>query len=125
MRPAVGLVLALGYCACACACSAESRVRPRTPVNAGLVDPTCVAAPAIQDSFPSAFAAASRADDYRTERAPHIDLGFIGDSPIGTEPNPPHVDPPWEQPFTLDRPWAGRRACPAVYVVPVPVLVSQ
>ncbi len=114
MRMAVGLGIAL---AC-CACSAESRVRPRTPVNASVADPTCVAAPAIQDSFPKAFAA-SLDDAYHVERPPHVDLGYIGDGPIGTEPNPPHVDPPWEQPFTLDRPYAGRRSCPAVYFVPV------
>lgn len=114
MRMAVGLGMAV---AC-CACGGESRVEPRTPVNASVSDPTCVAAPAIQDSFPMAFAA-SQDDAYHVERPPHVDLGYIGDSPLGTEPNPPHVDPPWEQPFTLDRPYAGRRSCPAVYVVPV------
>ena len=113
------LALGLGVALVCCACSAESRVRPRTLVNASVVDPTCVAAPAIQDSFPQAFAAATREDAYHVERPPHVDLGYIGDDPIGTEPNPPHVDPPWEQPFTLDRPYAGRRSCPAVYVVPV------
>lgn len=118
MRTALGIGVAL-VC---CACGAESRVRPRTPVNATAIDPTCVAAPAIQDSFPNAFAASQTDDAYHVEPPPHVDLGFIGDSPIGTEPNPPHVDPPWEQPFTLDRPdacsWCPR-SCPAVYVVPV------
>ena len=118
MRLALGLGVAL---AC-CSCSEESRLRPRTPVNAQVVDPTCVTAPAIQDSFPQVFAA-SQDDAYRSQRPPHIDFGQIGDSPIGTEPNPPHVDPAWEQPFTLDRPYGcpcrGRRSCPVVYFVPV------
>ena len=96
-------------------------MRPRTPVNAQAVDPTCVTAPAIQDSFPRVFAASQDEDAYRSQRPPHIDLGYIGDNPIGTEPNPPHVDPPWEQPFTLDRPYGCpcRRSCSVVYVVPV------
>ena len=117
MRAALGIGVAL-VC---CACGAESRVRPRNPVNATAIDPTCVTAPAIQDSFPQAFAASQLDDPYRVERPPHIDFGQIGDTPIGREPNPPHVDPPWEQPFTLDRNdgCACRRSCPAVYVVPV------
>jgi hypothetical protein len=116
------IALAIGVALVCCACSAESRLRPRNPVNASLTDPTCVAAPAIQDSFPKAFAASQTDDAYRVERPQHIDLGYIGDSPIGTEPNPPHADPPWEQPFTLDCQYTGcarRRACPALYVVPV------
>ncbi|HEX8796795.1 MAG TPA: hypothetical protein VF765_37845 [Polyangiaceae bacterium] len=121
MRIALGFGVAL---AC-CACSAESGVRPRNPVNASMTEPTCVAAPALQDSFPKAFAAAQDYDAYHAERAPNIDLGHIGDSRIGTEPNPPHIDPPWEQPFTLDRPYAGRRACPVVYVVPVVPVISE
>ncbi len=114
------LALGLGVALVCCACGEESRVRPRTPVDAQAVDPTCVAAPAIEDSFPKAFAA-SQADAYHVERPPHIDLGYIGDSPIGTEPSPPHVDPPWEQPFTLDQPSCPcrRRSCPVVYAVPV------
>jgi len=115
MRLALGLGVAL---AC-CSCSEESHVRPRTPVNAQVVDPTCVSAPAIQDSFPQVFAA-SQDDAYRSQRPPHIDFGRIGDNRIGTEPNPPHVDPAWEQPFTLERPrGAYRRSCPVVYFVPV------
>jgi len=120
MRVALGLGVAL---VCCCACSEESRLRPRAPVNAQAVDHTCVAAPAIEDSFPRVFAASQTDDAYRGERPQHIDLGYIGDNPIGMEPNTPHVDPPWEQPFTLDRPYAGcpcrRRSCPVVYVVPV------
>jgi hypothetical protein len=114
------LALGLGVALVCCACSAESHVSPRTPVNAQAVDPTCVSAPAIEDSFPRVFAA-SQEDAYQAERPAHIDLGYIGDSRIGTEPNPPHVDPPWEQPFTLDRPYACscRRRCPVVYFVPV------
>lgn len=114
MRVALGIGVAL-VC---CACGEESRVRPRTPVNALAVDPTCVSAPAIQDSFPEAFAAATRDDAYHVERPPHVDLGYIGDSPIGTEPNPPHVDPPWEQPFRLDRPCECGGYCPIAHRVP-------
>jgi hypothetical protein len=115
------LALSLGVALACCACGEESRVRPRTPVNAQVVDATCVTAPAIQDSFPQAFAASQVGDPYRVERPPHIDLGYIGDNPIGTQPNPPHVDPPWEQPFTLDRPYPYPCPCrcPVVYVVPV------
>ena len=121
MRLALGIGLVL---AC-CACSAESRLQPRTPVNAQQVDPTCVAAPAIQDSVPQVFAESQLDDPYRVERPHHIDLGYIGDSPIGLDPGPPHVDPPWEQPFTLDEYeyGVGRWSCPMRYAVPA--LVSQ
>jgi hypothetical protein len=89
-------------------------------VDAQAVDSTCGGAPGIEDSFPRVFAASSPEDAYHSERPKHIDLGYIGDNPIGTEPSPPHVDPPWEQPFTLDRPsWCRRRSCPVVYFVPV------
>ncbi len=121
MRTALGL----GFALVCCACGAESRVRPHDPVTASTTEPTCVAAPAIQDSFPQAFADTQGYDAYHFERARSIDLGHIGDGRIGTEPNPPHVDPPWEQPFTLDRPYAGRRSCPAVYVVPVVPVISE
>jgi hypothetical protein len=98
MRSPIGLALALAVCGCA---DAESDIEPRTPVNAQLVDPTALRAPAIVDGFPQVFAMAE-------ENAPppqhprSISLGFIGDGALGTQPTPPHAEPYWTRPFPCD-----------------------
>lgn len=96
MRTAVGLCIALG----ALACDTESQIAPRTPIDAQRTDPTCVQAPAIEDSFPQTFA---RSDaDYHTERPRIVNLGAIGDTPLGRDLTPPHRLAPWEEPFPCD-----------------------
>lgn len=95
VRPAL-LALALAACG-------HSEVEPRTPVNAQFNNPTCVDAPAIEDSFLEAFARSeAQASAHRPERPPSISLGEIGDSPLGTEPTPPHHLAAWEKPFPCD-----------------------
>ncbi len=80
------------------ACGGESQVAPRTPVNAAVGEPVCVAAPAIQDGFPAAFARSQAHDPYRVERPRSIDLGAIGDAPLSQTPIP-HRPAAWEEPF--------------------------
>lgn len=103
MQAALGLSIALA----ALGCDAESQVAPRTPVNADLHDPVCVRAPAIDDRFSETFA---RYQDgaYHVDRPRSIDLGPIGDSPLGRDPPRPHTLPPWQQPFPCD--WTN--TCP-------------
>jgi hypothetical protein len=101
----------------ALACDAESHVAPATPVDAQRTDITCVQAPAIQDSFPDEFARGASDGDYRTTRPQSIDLGAIGDTPLGREPSPPHQVPYWQQPFPCD--WTNTcRVAPVLYVGP-------
>jgi hypothetical protein len=102
------------------ACESESQVAPRTPVNAQQTEPMCVAAPALQDGFPSAFAQSQVDDPYRVVRPRSIDLGAIGDSRLNEEPRPRHLAE-WEKPFScrstntcappqvVVMPWAGPR----------------
>lgn len=113
VRAAVGLFLALA----AAACEAESQVAPATPVKAALAEPTCVQSPALEDSFPDAFARSNQKGDYHTERPRSIDLGAIGDGPLGREPTPEHRVPYWQQPFPCD--WTNTcRMAPVVYPLP-------
>jgi hypothetical protein len=97
----VRAVLGLGIALMTLACDAESEVAPRTPVNAQLTEPTCVAAPALQDGFPAAFAASQVDDPYWVERPMSINLGAIGDGPLNQEPIP-HRLAEWEKPFPCD-----------------------
>lgn len=111
VRAAVSLCLVLGMLAC----EAESQLAPATPVKAALTEPTCVQSPALEDSFPEAFDRSDR--DYHTQRPPSIDLGAIGDTPLGREPPPVHKVPYWQQPFPCD--WTNTcRMSPVVYVGP-------
>jgi hypothetical protein len=110
MRAWLALALALG----GLACEAESRVAPRTLVNAQTTEPVCVAAPAIKDGFPEAFAKSQLDDPYRVERPHSIDLGAIGDAPLSQEPVH-HHPAPWERPF----PCHWTHTCrPVVVMVP-------
>ena len=43
---------------------------------------------------------------YASQRPASIDLGYIGDSPIGLGPQPRHELQEWEKPFRLDRGWS-------------------
>jgi hypothetical protein len=118
VRTAVGLSIALG----ALACETESEIAPRTPIDAQRIDPTCMEAPAIEDSFAQTFA---RSDygDYHTERPPIVNLGAIGDTPLGREPTPPHRLAPWEEPFPCD--WTNTcRVVPVVCPCSTPYGVS-
>jgi hypothetical protein len=90
-------IVALTLAACG-----PSEIEPRTPVNAQFIDPTYVDAPAIEDSFPEVLAKSQTQGSRRPERPPSISLGEIGDSPLGTEPTPPHHLADWEQPFPCD-----------------------
>ena len=92
-------VAALGIALVAWACGGESQVAPRTPVDAQKTEPTCVAAPAIQDGFPAAFEQSQVEDPYRVERPQSIDFGPIGDWPIGRDGPTPHHVAEWEKPF--------------------------
>jgi hypothetical protein len=44
---------------------------------------------------------------YHSERPPSIDLGYIGDAPVGRYPTPPHRLPEWEKPFRLGGQWSS------------------
>jgi hypothetical protein len=92
------IVLSIGVAVTACAC-AESAVVPRSPVR---------------DTFPQRFRAAQEAAP-APPRAHSVSLGFIGDAPIGLEPNPPYHLPWWERPFPCDWTNTCRRAAPVVY----------
>jgi hypothetical protein len=96
VRTAVGLSIALG----ALACEPESQIGPRYPVDAQRIDPTCVEAQATEDSFDLTFARNN--GDHHTEPAPIVNLGAIGDAPLGREAAPPHRLAPWEEPFPCD-----------------------
>jgi len=111
--------------ALALAACGPSEVEPRTPVNAQLLDPTCVDAPAIEDSFSETIARSeAHASARRSERPPSVSLGEIGDWPLGTEPTPPHRVPEWEQPFPCDwtntcyMPFVGWPVTVRYYAVP-------
>jgi hypothetical protein len=113
-------LLALTLAACG-----PSEVEPRTPVNAQFIDPTCIDAPAIEDGFPEALARSQMQGSRRLERPLSISLGEIGDSPLGTEPTPPHRLANWEQPFPCDWtntcyvPFVSRPATVGYYALPV------
>jgi hypothetical protein len=111
-----GLLVCLvrrAFVALALSACGPSEIEPRTPVNAQFIDPTCVDAPAIEDGFPEALARSqARASARRPERPPSVSLGEIGDSPLGTEPTPPHRLPDWEQPFPCD--WTNTCYVPRV-----------
>jgi hypothetical protein len=89
---AVGLGLAL------VACAGEAEMAERAPATPQRGDPSCVAAP-VEDSFPREFARSEENGAYDTRRAPSIDLGAIGDAPLGRNPAPPHRVPEWQKPF--------------------------
>ena len=121
---ALAIAIACALAAFGCA-DAESELEPQTPVNtanadhaanAQWVDPTQMRAPDIADSFPVVFADAQRtAPPLRRTRS--VSLGFIGDTPLGTEATPPHHEPYWTRPFPCH--WTG--TCgpwPIVYVSP-------
>lgn len=110
----VRAVVSMAFALLGVACGEESRVAPRTPVDAQTTEPTCVAAPAIQDGFPGAFAKSQLDDPYRVERPRSIDLGAIGDAPLSQEPGHHHLAT-WEQPF----PCHWTHTCrPVLVVVP-------
>jgi hypothetical protein len=106
-------LLAFALAACA-----PSEVEPRTPVNAQFIDPACVDAPAIEDGFPEAFATTQTQGSRRLEHPLSISLGEIGDSPLGTEPTPPHRLANWERPFPCD--WTNTCYVP-FFVTALPV----
>lgn len=56
----------------------------------------------VRDSFPEQFASSRAAGPPPQREVRSVSLGFIGDSPIGTEPDPPHRVPYWQQPFPCD-----------------------
>jgi hypothetical protein len=107
--------LGLGIALLGLACESESEVAPRTPVNAQLVEPTCVAAPALQDGFPAVFARSQVDDPYRVERPRSINLGAIGDAPLNPQ-RIAHQLAEWEKPFPCH--WTN--TCPQVPVVLAP-----
>src|SRR5258708_24140452 len=68
------------FVALALSACGPSEVAPRTPLNAQFIDPTCVDAPAIEDSFPEAVARSqAQASARRPERPPSISLCENGD----------------------------------------------
>jgi hypothetical protein len=97
------------------ACETESQVAPRTPVDAQQTEPTCIAAPALQDGFPTAFAQSQVDDPYRVERPRSINLGAIGDTPLNEEPLPRHLAE-WEKPFPCH--WTNTCAPTPVVIAP-------
>jgi hypothetical protein len=95
---------------------AESRLEPRVPVNAQLVDHTKMRAPDIQDGFPRVFEMAAEVAS-PPEHVRSISLGFIGDGKLGTEPTPQHHEPYWARPFPCH--WTNTcRMVPACAVRP-------
>jgi hypothetical protein len=109
-RAAYAAAIAVTLFGCA---GAESEIEPRVPVDALRADPMQLRAPDISDGFPDAFAAATR-DAPRPRLRRSISLGFIGDSPLGREPSPPHQEPYWARPFPCH--WDG--TCRVIVLVP-------
>jgi hypothetical protein len=103
MRLAVGLGIA--FAACGCADGGERATsHPRTAADARLDEPMPTRATPIDDGFDEALSH----DLHITppaEHPPSRSLGFLGDRPIGEEPNPPHRDPSWTRPFPCH--WTG------------------
>jgi hypothetical protein len=95
MRMAIAASVALFACGCA---DGESELEPRTPVNAQLADHTRMRAPDIEDGFPRVYAMSEQAEP-RPRPSHSVSLGYIGDTPLGTEPTPPHHEPYWARPF--------------------------
>jgi hypothetical protein len=82
------------------ACADEAGLAEGARAPASRSDPACMAAPApVDDTFAQRFAESQTDDPYRTERARSVDLGAIGDAPLGRNPSPPHRPPAWQQPF--------------------------
>lgn len=100
-----GLILAAW--ACGCANDAGAEVRDPTAFNTAA--PLCVCAPAREATF-----GATEPDDgddgysdaYHSRRPPSINLGYIGDAPIGLGPQPQHHIQEWEKPFRLGGTWS-------------------
>ncbi len=119
MREAGALVLLSSVLACA----EPSELEPRTPVRAALHDPVCVQAPALEDSFAEARAR-YEGGAYHAEPPRSVDLGAIGDAPLGRNPTPPHRVPAWQQPFPCDWTHTCRQAPALRLVTVVPMGVS-
>ena len=74
--------------------------------------PMCECAPATEHLLVSAQPDYRYSDAYSASRPPSIDLGYIGDAPIGLGPQPHHHLQEWEKPFRLGGDWStgwGRR----------------
>jgi hypothetical protein len=98
-------VAGLGFVLAASALGWENEVPPRTVLHVPMPAPTCVAIPTADADEVATIDTSS--DPYHSERPPSIDLGYIGDSPIGREPSPPHRLQEWEKPFRLGGSWGG------------------
>jgi hypothetical protein len=101
MRIALSLGVALTTCACA-----GHAIEPRS---------------AVRDTFPERFHAAQVAAP-AAQGVQSRSLGFIGDAPIGLEPNPPYHLPWWERPFPCEWTNTCQILAPRVYYAPCRVM---
>jgi hypothetical protein len=114
----VGLGIPLAIVGCG---NAERDIAPRSPADACPCEgATAGPSPADLADVPaqaSAFVPPAPPPEPGVARS--ISLGFIGDSPIGVEPTPPHREPAWTRPFPChwtDTCWAYPPPCLAPYV---------
>jgi hypothetical protein len=95
------LAFCTGLALAALGCVAESQLEARTAADMEPPEASPARAPDIDDRFDAVFASSEdRAP--RPGHARSVSLGFIGDGPLGVEPNPPHEDPYWTRPFPCD-----------------------
>lgn len=115
LRAIAGLALGL------LACTTEAEVEPRAPPRTPPVESCALGVP-VADSFPAQFAR-SQEDVAPRERPRSIDLGQIGDEPLGRNGTPVHVVPAWQRPFPCH--WTHTCAQQVYLLMPVRAAVPQ
>jgi len=102
VRTASLLSVALAPWACGCTSNAGF-LSPSTP---GVAEPMCVCVPATRHVSVAMQPDEDYYDAYHSRRPRSIDLGYIGDAPIGLGPQPQHHLQEWEKPFRLGGAWS-------------------
>ena len=104
MHTRAGIAVVLTACALGC----ESEVPVRV-VYVPIPEP-CIGPPSNDEELVALIRRDT--DDaswsaYHSERPPSVDLGYIGDAPVGRYPTPPHKLQEWEKPFRLGGQWGS------------------
>ena len=100
---------ALGIAVTAWACGGALPAATDAPRTVAQASPVCACPPPATSALPPSMTTVAYYDEYYSERPPSIDLGYIGDAPIGREPNVPHKLQEWEKPFRLTGAYGAHR----------------
>jgi hypothetical protein len=103
-------IVALGIAVTAWACGGKLPVAADEPTTVAQASPVCACPPPVTSSSSPTVTGVAYSDEYYSERPPSMDLGYIGDAPIGREPSVPHKLQEWEKPFRLTGAYGAHRS---------------